>query len=76
VGLADAWDAMTTDRPYHRALDRHEAEDELRRRCGGQFAPAVVDAFFRVLERSGTAERHVSTPKRLRVAIGTESRPA
>ena len=52
VGLADAWDAMTTDRPYHRALERHEAEEELRRNRGTQFAPAVVDAFFRALNRS------------------------
>jgi putative nucleotidyltransferase with HDIG domain len=49
VGLADAWDAMTTDRPYHRALHVHEAEEELRANRGTQFAPAVVDAFFTVL---------------------------
>jgi putative nucleotidyltransferase with HDIG domain len=51
VGLADAWDAMTTDRPYHRALERHEAERELRDNRGTQFAPEVVDAFFRALGR-------------------------
>ena len=49
VGLADAWDAMTTDRPYHRALHLHEAEAELRSNRGSQFAPAVVDAFFHAL---------------------------
>jgi putative nucleotidyltransferase with HDIG domain len=49
VGLADAWDAMTTDRPYHRALHVHEAAEELRANRGTQFAPAVVDAFFAVL---------------------------
>jgi HD-GYP domain-containing protein (c-di-GMP phosphodiesterase class II) len=43
---------MTTDRPYHRALDRREAEEELRRNRGTQFAPQVVDAFFRALDRS------------------------
>ena len=52
VGLADAWDAMTTDRPYHRALDRDEAEGELLRNRGTQFAPDVVDAFFRALGRA------------------------
>jgi putative nucleotidyltransferase with HDIG domain len=50
VGLADAWDAMTTDRPYHRALCLQEAEEELRANRGTQFAPAVVDAFFRALK--------------------------
>jgi putative nucleotidyltransferase with HDIG domain len=51
VGLADAWDAMTTDRPYHRALSWEEAAEEVRRGRGSQFAPDVVDAFFRVLRR-------------------------
>jgi putative nucleotidyltransferase with HDIG domain len=72
VGLADAWDAMTTDRPYHRALDRDEAEAELRRHRGTQFAPAVVDAFFRVFERSGAAARDpVPTTGPFRVAART-----
>jgi putative nucleotidyltransferase with HDIG domain len=56
VGLADAWDAMTTDRPYHRALTTDEAAHELRQGRGSQFAPAVVDAFFRAL-RHGVGER-------------------
>jgi putative nucleotidyltransferase with HDIG domain len=46
VGLADAWDAMTTDRPYHRALTEDEAFAELSAGRGTQFAPEVVDAFF------------------------------
>jgi putative nucleotidyltransferase with HDIG domain len=50
VGLADAWDAMTTDRPYRNALSDAEATDEIRRGRGSQFAPAVVDAFFAALE--------------------------
>jgi putative nucleotidyltransferase with HDIG domain len=53
VGLADAWDAMTTDRPYQRALSWDEAAEEVRRGCGSQFAPDVVDAFFAVLRRGG-----------------------
>ena len=46
VGLADAWDAMTTDRPYQRALTMDEAASEVRTGRGTQFAPHVVDAFF------------------------------
>jgi putative nucleotidyltransferase with HDIG domain len=46
VGLADAWDAMTTDRPYHRALTSEEALAEVRAARGTQFSPVVVDAFF------------------------------
>ena len=77
VGLADAWDAMTTDRPYHRALAPREAEAELRKNRGRQFAPAVVDAFFHVLERSGAAERDpIRTTQRLPVPARSESQPA
>ncbi len=48
VGLADAWDAMTTDRPYHRALTCEEAAEQVHAGRGTQFAPQVVDALFRV----------------------------
>ncbi len=51
VGLADAWDAMTTDRPYHRALTEEEAFAELSAGRGAQFAPEVVDAFFAAATR-------------------------
>jgi putative nucleotidyltransferase with HDIG domain len=46
VGLADSWDAMTTDRPYHRALTPKEALREIGDGRGTQFAPNVVDAFL------------------------------
>jgi putative nucleotidyltransferase with HDIG domain len=51
VGLADAWDAMTTDRPYRRAMTLEGAAAEVRRCRGTQFAPEVVDAFFAALRR-------------------------
>jgi putative nucleotidyltransferase with HDIG domain len=51
VGLADAWDAMTTDRPYRPALTIEEATDEVRRCRGNQFSPNVVDAFFAAFRR-------------------------
>jgi putative nucleotidyltransferase with HDIG domain len=52
VGLADAWDAMTTERPYARALTLAEALAQIREGRGTQFAPVLVDAFLGlVLER-------------------------
>jgi HD-GYP domain-containing protein (c-di-GMP phosphodiesterase class II) len=51
VGLADAFDAMTTDRPYSDARPLDEALDELARNKGTQFAPAAVDAFLRLAGR-------------------------
>jgi putative nucleotidyltransferase with HDIG domain len=69
VGLADAWDAMTTDRPYHRALDETEAENELRTNRGTQFSPVVVDAFFRVRERPRRADAERARQPRARATI-------
>jgi len=51
VGLADAWDAMTTDRPYRGALSMEQAAAEVHRCRGTQFSPAVVDAFFAAFRR-------------------------
>jgi putative nucleotidyltransferase with HDIG domain len=52
VGLADAFDAMTTDRPYSEARSLEAAVAEIVRNRGTQFAPAIVDAFLRVAERT------------------------
>jgi len=51
IAVADAYDAMTHDRPYRRAMSREEAKAELWRCAGSQFDPAVVAAATRVLER-------------------------
>jgi putative nucleotidyltransferase with HDIG domain len=51
IGLADAWDAMTSDRPYRPALSVEVAANEVRAGSGTQFAPSVVDAFFAALRR-------------------------
>jgi HD-GYP domain-containing protein (c-di-GMP phosphodiesterase class II) len=45
VAAADAFDAMTSPRPYSTARSPEAALDELRRCAGRQFDPAVVDAF-------------------------------
>jgi putative nucleotidyltransferase with HDIG domain len=52
VSCCDAYNAMTTDRSYRAALPEPEARAELERNAGGQFDPAVVDALFRVLQKS------------------------
>jgi HD-GYP domain-containing protein (c-di-GMP phosphodiesterase class II) len=46
--LADAFDAMTTDRPDHAAMSLDEALVELRRMSGRQFWPDAVDAFLSI----------------------------
>lgn len=49
IAVADTYDAMTTDRPYRKALSREAACAELLRCSGTQFAPEVVQAAVEVL---------------------------
>ncbi|MCL6581083.1 MAG: HD domain-containing protein [Firmicutes bacterium] len=51
VAVVDAFDAMTTDRPYRSRLPEQSAVEELRRGAGTQFVPEVVEALIRALER-------------------------
>jgi HD-GYP domain-containing protein (c-di-GMP phosphodiesterase class II) len=48
ISVADAFDAMTSDRPYRRAIPWRRALAELRRGAGRQFDPKVVRAFLGV----------------------------
>jgi len=48
VAVADAFEALTTTRPYRPAWSATEAMEEIRRCRGGQFDPQVVDAFLAV----------------------------
>ncbi|HWT24174.1 MAG TPA: HD-GYP domain-containing protein [Solirubrobacteraceae bacterium] len=43
--VADALDALTTDRPYRAAIDWAEARREIQRHAGTQFDPAIVTAY-------------------------------
>jgi putative two-component system response regulator len=47
LAVADAYDAMTSDRPYRSAMSRDEALDEIKRCSGTQFDPLIVNAFFK-----------------------------
>jgi HD-GYP domain-containing protein (c-di-GMP phosphodiesterase class II) len=55
--VADAFEAMTSDRPYRKAPGQSFAIGELGRHAGAQFDPAVVEALIRVLARAGEAGR-------------------
>jgi HD superfamily phosphohydrolase YqeK len=48
IAVADALDAMTSDRPYRAAMPTAEALEELRSNAGTQFDPVVVKAFLAI----------------------------
>ena len=50
IHLVDAFDSMTTNRPYRKALSRKEAFLRIKNACGKQFDPIPVDVFFQLEE--------------------------
>jgi len=54
LGVADALDAMLSDRPYRPAMNLLQALVEIRRNAGTQFDPHVVKALLRVAEKADT----------------------
>ena len=57
LAVADAYDAMTSDRPYRTALSVNETVDEISRCSGRTFDPRVVEAFLEVLEEQRVFSR-------------------
>ena len=55
VACCDAYNAMTSDRSYRKALPVSEAVAELRGGSGSQFDPRVVDALLVFVERNAIA---------------------
>jgi HD-GYP domain-containing protein (c-di-GMP phosphodiesterase class II) len=49
IAVADAYEAMTSDRPYRAAFAADDAADELRRAAGRQFRADVVEALLRAV---------------------------
>ncbi len=50
IAVADSFDAMTSDRPYRKALSLEAAIKELKDNSGSQFDPDVVKAFIKLIE--------------------------
>jgi HD-GYP domain-containing protein (c-di-GMP phosphodiesterase class II) len=55
LAIVDAYDAMTSDRPYRRAMSQEEAIAELRRCSGQQFDPYLVSRFASMVESEALA---------------------
>jgi PAS domain S-box-containing protein len=48
--VVDAWDALTSDRPYRSAWEQKKALEYILEQRGKQFDPAVVDIFLRIIQ--------------------------
>jgi diguanylate cyclase (GGDEF)-like protein len=55
VAIADAYEAMISDRPYKRAMSHEDAVAEFRRSAGSQFDPELVDVFLSLVAGSAFA---------------------
>lgn len=67
LAVADAFEAMTSERPYRKPLPLDEALSELKRSSGTQFNPQIVDVFCKVIEGGFSGgERNKPTPPWLR----------
>jgi len=50
VAVADVFDALTTDRPYRKAMSVEEAFEIIKKGRGSHFDPQIVDTFFKIKE--------------------------
>lgn len=56
ISVADAFDAMVTDRPYRKGMSWDMAVSELKKKAGNQFDPNAVDAFLKAYEKGAIRE--------------------
>jgi len=53
IALADAFDAMCSDRPYRKAMSRDDAAKIIKAERGKQFNPDVADIFLKIIDTEG-----------------------
>jgi putative nucleotidyltransferase with HDIG domain len=75
VFCCDAFSAMTTDRPYRKALSQETALEEIHRNAGSQFDPRVAQAVCKVV-RSGELHVGESYTDAVRAVLAGHSLPA
>lgn len=57
LAVADAYDAMTSSRPYRQAMTAEATDKEIRRSAGKQWSQEMAEAFLRVLHQEREARR-------------------
>jgi len=59
ISISDAFDAMTSDRPYRKALSKEEALRRIARKSGIQFRPDLVAIFLELMEKNRVQDEPV-----------------
>ena len=54
ISVVDAWDAMTSDRPYRKGLSFEKAKSELLEHSGMQFDPNIVKRFIEIVDQESS----------------------
>ena len=65
VAVADAFDAMGSDRPYRNGMPDEKIDEIFRSGAGGQWDPEIVDAFFRAREEIREVMRGEEEPTKV-----------
>lgn len=60
VAVADTYDAMTSDRPYRKALTKREAWNELKAKAGDMWDPELIAIFIRIEQATDEATQFQS----------------
>lgn len=55
IRVADSYDAMTADRPYHKGIDPKQALEEIERNAGRQFDPVLAELFCAAVQQETAA---------------------
>ena len=69
LAVADAFDSMTSDRPYRKALSSEAAIDELKRCVMTQFDPEIVKTFIDILSGRGKRDQHQSASPQVTLSL-------
>ena len=67
--VADAYDAMKSDRPYRKALSEEKAIQELKHGSGRQFDPQIVEVFLEILKQNLSEDSLFDQPITKRIII-------
>ena len=51
IAIADVYQALISDRPYHKAFTKNAAIDIIKKSSGSQFDPRIVNAFLKVVSK-------------------------